>query len=91
MTRKLTRNIKLLTSLPKFRMYPDLLSFPSCVKYVPEPEDGVLLTTALEIYRQFDQYPHALRLALMLNDTPLTKQLFLSCPDRSEVISLSTL
>lgn len=57
----------------------------SCVKYVPEPEDGVLLHTALEIYQQFDQYPHALRLALMLNDGPLIRQLFLGCPDRSEV------
>jgi 26S proteasome regulatory subunit N1 len=58
------------------------LYLTSCVKYVPEPEDGVLLTTALEIYRQFDQFPHALRLALMLNDAPLTKQLFLGCTDR---------
>ena len=58
------------------------LSLCSCVKYVPEPEDGILLHTSLEIYRHFDQFPHALRLSLMLNDTRLTKQLFLSCSDR---------
>lgn len=53
----------------------------SCVKYVPEPEDATLLHTALKIYRQFKHYPQALRLALMLNDLDLTKELFLECPD----------
>ena len=55
---------------------------PSCVKYVPEPEDSILLNTALRIYRQFDQYPHALRLAMMLNNPALIREIFLDCPDR---------
>lgn len=51
------------------------------MKYVPEPEDSVLLHTALKIYRKFECYPQALRLALMLNDLDLTKEIFLACPD----------
>lgn len=58
----------------------------SCVKYVPEPEDSVLLHTALDIYRHFQQYPHALRLAMMLNDVTLVKKLFLGCPDRYKAV-----
>ena len=54
----------------------------SCVKYVPEPEDSVLLHTALKIFRKFHCYPQALRLALMLNDLPLVKEIFLECPNR---------
>ena len=64
---------------------PPLAHPSSCVKYVPEPEDGILMHTALDIYRQFQQYPHALRLAMMLNDITLVKKLFLNCPDRSEL------
>ena len=52
------------------------------MKYVPEPEDSILLNTALRIYRQFDQYPHALRLAMMLNNPALIREIFLGCPDR---------
>ena len=51
------------------------------MKYVPEPEDSVLLHIALKVYRQFKRYPQALRLALMLNDMDLTKEIFLECPD----------
>ncbi len=54
----------------------------SCVKYVPEPEDATLLHNALKIYLKFKRYPQALRLALMLNDLELTKEIFLECPDR---------
>lgn len=53
------------------------------MKYVPEPEDSILLHTALKIYRQFHQFPHALRVAMMLNDPALIKEVFLQCPDRS--------
>ena len=53
----------------------------SCVKYVPEPEDSALLHIALKLYRKFNRYPQALRLALMLNDLPLAKEVFLCCPD----------
>ena len=54
----------------------------SCVKYVPEPEDAVLLNTAINIYRKFNQSPSALRLAMMLNNFDLIRDIFLECPDR---------
>ena len=53
----------------------------SCVPYVPEPENTNLLTTALNIFRQFKQYPQAMRLALQLNDKAIVEELFNSCPD----------
>lgn len=53
----------------------------SCVKYVPEPEDTVLLRTALAVYRKFNKYPQALRLAMMLNDMQLVKEVFLECKE----------
>ena len=52
------------------------------MKYVPEPEDSLLLTTALQIYQRFHQYPLALRTAMMLGDTALVRQVFTECPDR---------
>jgi len=44
------------------------LYLTSCVPYVPEPENTTLLKTALDIFRKFDKFPQALRLALQLND-----------------------
>merc|ERR1719499_2194998 len=53
----------------------------SCVPYVPEPENTNLLKTALGIFRKFNQWPQAMRLALHLNDKALVEELFNSCPD----------
>eukprot|EP00092_Neocalanus_flemingeri_P016482 GFUD01017835.1.p1 GENE.GFUD01017835.1~~GFUD01017835.1.p1 ORF type:complete len:916 (-),score=272.31 GFUD01017835.1:78-2825(-) len=53
----------------------------SCVPYVPDPENTNLLTTALNIFRKFKQFPQALRLALQLNDKAIVEELFNSCPD----------
>jgi len=53
----------------------------SCVPYVPDPENTNLLTTALSIFRQFKQFPQAMRLALQLNDKAVVEDLFNSCPD----------
>merc|ERR1719209_2831238 len=53
----------------------------SCVPYVPEPENTNLLKTALSIFRKFNQFPQAMRLALQLNDRELVEELFNSCPD----------
>jgi len=53
----------------------------SCVPFVPEPENTNLLKTALSIFRKFNQYPQAMRLALQLNDKSLVEDLFNSCPD----------
>ncbi|XP_019864481.1 PREDICTED: 26S proteasome non-ATPase regulatory subunit 2-like [Amphimedon queenslandica] len=58
------------------------LYLTSCVKYVPEPEDSTILKTSLQIYQKFHQYPHALRLALILNDSDEIRRIFLECPDK---------
>ena len=49
--------------------------------YVPDPENTVLLRTALEIFRKFDQHPQALRIAMMLNDASLIEDIFNACAD----------
>lgn len=53
----------------------------SCVAYVPDPENTNLLRTALNIFRKFKCYPESLRLAMMLNDMALIREIFTSCPD----------
>jgi len=53
----------------------------SCVPFVPEPENTNLLTTALNIFKKFKQFPQAMRLALQLNDKAIVEELFNSCPD----------
>uniref|UniRef100_A0A9J8BFM1 26S proteasome non-ATPase regulatory subunit 2 n=1 Tax=Cyprinus carpio carpio TaxID=630221 RepID=A0A9J8BFM1_CYPCA len=57
------------------------LYLTSCVSYVPEPENSALLKCALSIFRKFNRYPEALRLALMLNDVELVENIFTSCKD----------
>ncbi|XP_072163090.1 26S proteasome non-ATPase regulatory subunit 2-like [Diadema setosum] len=54
----------------------------SCVNYVPEPEDSILLRTALNIFRKFDSHPEAMRLAIRLNDMELIEKIFTSCKDK---------
>jgi len=51
------------------------------VSYVPEPENSALLKCSLNIFRKFNRYPEALRLALMLNDVELVENIFTSCKD----------
>jgi len=57
------------------------LYLTSCVAYVPEPENTNLLNTALKLFRKFDQYPHAMRIALQMNDPAKVQEIFLSCQD----------
>ncbi|CAH1991259.1 unnamed protein product [Acanthoscelides obtectus] len=59
------------------------LYLTSCVPYVADPENTSLLHTALVVFRKFKQYPHALRVAMQLNDQALMEDIFLSCPDTS--------
>ncbi|XP_034252046.1 26S proteasome non-ATPase regulatory subunit 2 [Thrips palmi] len=62
--------------------YPRVcLYLTSCVPYVPDPENTTLLTTALDLFRKFNQYPQALRLAMQLNNHTLIEEIFTSCPD----------
>jgi len=53
----------------------------SCVPYVPEPENTNLLHAALKLFRKFEEYPQALRLALQINDAALVMEIFTGCPD----------
>ena len=54
----------------------------SCVNYVAEPEDALLLKTALAMFRRFECQPEALKLAIQLNDLELVKEIFLTCTGR---------
>ncbi|RNA39420.1 26S proteasome non-ATPase regulatory subunit 2 [Brachionus plicatilis] len=53
----------------------------SCVPYVAEPEDSILIRTALKIYQKFEQDVLALRCAIQLNDMDLMQSVFYSCAD----------
>lgn len=57
------------------------LYLTSCVPYVADPENTTLLTTALNLFRKFKQYPQALRLAMQINNHQLIEEIFTSCPD----------
>ena len=66
------------------------LYLSSCVPYVPDPENINLLKTALSIFRKFNQWPQALRLALQINDHTLIEEVFLACKDRYPLTSIRT-
>lgn len=53
----------------------------SCVAYVPDPENSELLRTSLRIFRRFEQWPLALRVAMQLNDASLVETILKECPD----------
>ncbi|XP_041766758.1 26S proteasome non-ATPase regulatory subunit 2 [Anopheles merus] len=62
--------------------YPRVcLYLQSCVPYVAEPENVSLLKCALNLSRKFNQHTQAMRLAMMINDTELIKEIFMSCGD----------
>ncbi|CAH1786305.1 unnamed protein product [Owenia fusiformis] len=60
------------------------LYLTSCVPYVPEPENTNLLRTALAIFRKYQKYPEALRLAIQLHDLELVEEIFVSCKEVSQ-------
>ncbi|XP_060516372.1 26S proteasome non-ATPase regulatory subunit 2 [Cylas formicarius] len=63
-------------------IYPRVcLYLTSCVPYVADPENTTLLQTALMLFRKYNQYPQALRLAMQLNDHSLIEEIFVSCND----------
>lgn len=64
--------------------YPRVcLYLQSCVPYVPDPENVNLLRCALNLFKKFNQYTQAMRLALQLNETETIKEVFINCPDGS--------
>lgn len=64
------------------------LYLQSCVPFVAEPEDGILLRTCLSIFRKFEQWPQAMQVSAMLFDLcerrcsgcTLLHSALLSCP-----------
>lgn len=62
--------------------YPRVcLYLQSCVPYVPDPENSNLLKCALSLSRKFNQHTQSMRLAMMLNDIELIKEIFTTCTD----------
>ncbi|XP_001604992.1 26S proteasome non-ATPase regulatory subunit 2 [Nasonia vitripennis] len=59
------------------------LYLTNCVPYVADPENSTLLHAALKLYKKFNQYPQAMRLAMQLNNLPLIEDIFTNCPDLS--------
>lgn len=60
----------------------------SCVPYVPEPEDTILIKQAMNIYLKFQQDQLALRCAIQLNDMDLIQSVFYNCKDRYKYYQL---
>ncbi|KAL7731870.1 hypothetical protein ACLKA6_017447 [Drosophila palustris] len=57
--------------------YPRVcLYLQSCYPYVPEPDNTIILETALQLARKFHQHTQAMRLALMLNDMGKIGEIF---------------
>lgn len=57
--------------------YPRVcLYLQSCYPYIPDPENNIILETALQLARKFKQYTQAMRLSLMLNDVEKVEQIF---------------
>ncbi|KAG9149835.1 hypothetical protein Leryth_024664 [Lithospermum erythrorhizon] len=50
-------------------------------KYLPGPDDTLVLDIAYMIYLKFEEYPSALQIALYLDNMQYVKQVFTSCGD----------
>jgi 26S proteasome regulatory subunit N1 len=53
----------------------------SAAKYLPGPDDMLVLDIAYMIYIKFAEYPNALQIALFLDNMQYVKQVFTSCTD----------
>ncbi|KAL0702987.1 hypothetical protein Bca4012_059109 [Brassica carinata] len=53
----------------------------SAAKYLPGPDDMLVLDISYMIYMKFEEYPNALQIALFLDNTQYVKQVFTSCAD----------
>ncbi|KAL3645444.1 26S proteasome non-ATPase regulatory subunit 2 A [Castilleja foliolosa] len=58
------------------------LYLTSSGKYLPGPDDSLVLDIAHSIYMKFEQYPRALQIALSLYNLQYVKELFQTCHDR---------
>ncbi|XP_073312319.1 26S proteasome non-ATPase regulatory subunit 2 homolog A-like [Primulina huaijiensis] len=57
------------------------LYLTSSAKYLPGPDDMLVLDIAHTIYMKFEEYPRALQIALYLDNMQYVKQLFSTCND----------
>ncbi|CAH8317963.1 unnamed protein product [Eruca vesicaria subsp. sativa] len=53
----------------------------SSAKFLPGPDDMLVLDIAYMIYIKFEEYPNALQVALFLDNMQYVKQIFTSCTD----------
>ncbi|CAA0808637.1 26S proteasome non-ATPase regulatory subunit 2 homolog A [Striga hermonthica] len=58
------------------------LYLTSAAKYLPGPDDSLVLDIAHSIYMKFEEYPRALQIALYLGNLQYVKKLFETCHDR---------
>ncbi|KAL9458257.1 hypothetical protein AB3S75_007176 [Citrus x aurantiifolia] len=57
------------------------LYLTSAAKYLPGPDDMLVLDIAYMIYLKFEEFPNALQIALFLDNMQYVKQIFTSCDD----------
>ncbi|XP_010035795.2 26S proteasome non-ATPase regulatory subunit 2 homolog A [Eucalyptus grandis] len=57
------------------------LYLTSAARYLPGPDDGLVLDIAYKIYLKFEEYAIALQIALFLDKTQKVKEVFMSCSD----------
>ncbi|KAK6919119.1 26S proteasome non-ATPase regulatory subunit RPN1, C-terminal [Dillenia turbinata] len=57
------------------------LYLTSSAKYLPGPDDILVLDIAYMIYLKFEEYPRALQIALFLDNLGYVRQLFTTCDD----------
>ena len=50
-------------------------------QYVPEPEDSMVLTVAVDALRKIGKLPEALMMAVRLGDEALLEEVLSSCED----------
>ncbi|OIW08347.1 hypothetical protein TanjilG_03023 [Lupinus angustifolius] len=53
----------------------------SSARYLPGPDDMLVLDIAYLIYLKFEEYPNALQIALFLDNMQYVRQVFTSCDD----------
>lgn len=58
------------------------LYLTSSARYLPGPDDMLVLDIAYMIYIKFEEYPNALQIALFLDNMQHVKQVFTSCDDQ---------
>lgn len=57
------------------------LYLTSAAKYLPGPDDMLVLDIAYMIYLKFEEFPNALQIALFLDNMQYVKQIFTTCDD----------